>query len=460
MKVKASLPKGTRDFGPEQVYKRNYIFGVIREVFEKYGFQPIETPAMENLSTLTGNYGEEGDKLLFRILNSGDPFAKFRNESGDISDFGFTISDLCEKGLRYDLTIPFARYVVQHQNDITFPFKRYQMQPVWRADRPQRGRYREFYQCDVDVIGSDSLLDEVELIQIYCEVFGKLGINATIKINHRGILAGIAKFGNVDVTEFSVVLDKLDKIGLNNVLDEFHSKGYENSFIEIVEFLILEAEDGDKQINVLNNFFNGSLRFKSKDISYKNDIGTQATMRIFNIQDYVTEENVKFDFRLARGLDYYTGTIFEVKAEGVNMGSIGGGGRYDNLTGVFGMEGVSGVGVSFGVERLYDIMEELNLFPKNLGTGTQALFINFGGASETTAFKALQEIRRAGIASELYPSPEKMKKQMKYADAKKIPYVIFIGEEELKSGRLSMKNMKTGEQKAYALEEVVELLKR
>lgn len=451
MKVKPTIPKGTRDFGPKEVYKRNYIFGTIRSVFEKYGYQPLETPTMENLETLTGKYGEEGDQLLFKVLDSGDFLKDVKPdvyESKDAKKLSFAIAS---KGLRYDLTIPFARYVVMNQNEITFPFKRYQIQPVWRADRPQKGRYREFYQCDVDVVGSNSLLNEAELVQIYDEVFDKLGVAVTIKLNNRKLLAGLAEIAGVSdqLTHLTVAIDKLDKIGAEGVTKELITRGINPS---VLDFLI---ETGGME--------NREKLAKVKEHLKNSAIGLQGVAEMETVLNYLAMAslygaNLEFDLTLARGLNYYTGTIFEVKADGVQMGSIGGGGRYDNLTGMFGLNGVSGVGVSFGAERIYDVMEELGLFPDAVDRGTMALFINFGGVYEKAAFGYLQKLHKAGISAELFPSDDKMAKQMKYANAKNVHYVVFVGEEELKREKITVKNMLTAEQNELVIEQLITLL--
>jgi histidyl-tRNA synthetase len=448
-KIKPSLPKGTRDFGPVELRKRQYIFNTIKNVFEKYGFQPIETPVMENLSTLEGKYGEEGDKLLFRILNSGDNLTEIQNSKNKIQNNKDLIHVLSEKGLRYDLTIPFARYVVMHQNEIAFPFKRYQIQPVWRADRPQRGRYREFYQCDADVIGSDSLLNEVELILIYDEVFKKLNISATIEFNNRKLLAGFVDEMGVDekLTEFTVVLDKLDKIGKEKAMEEFEKIHLPMDAVKVI------------LNNTIGKINQEQLKFL-KEFLRTSEIGRKGIEEVEFILKHTTFSKLKST--LARGLDYYTGTIFEVKANGVQMGSIGGGGRYDNLTGVFGLEGVSGVGISFGIERIYDVMEELGLF-KHLdleSSTTKVLFVNFGGANELQAFEYANKLRQQNIAAEMYPASVKLDKQMKYANAKKIPFVAFTCEAELKNNTLQLKNMQTGEQAEYKIDEAIEILKK
>ncbi|CAN5222403.1 histidine--tRNA ligase [soil metagenome] len=453
MKVKPSIPKGTRDFGPKEVYKRNYIFGTIRKVFQKFGYHPLETPTMENLETLTGKYGEEGDQLLFKVLDSGDFLKDVKPETYEAKDakkLSFAISG---KGLRYDLTIPFARYVVMNQNDITFPFKRYQIQPVWRADRPQKGRYREFYQCDADVVGTDSLLSEAELTQIYDEVFTKLGMEVVIKINSRKLLAGLAEVAGVSdqLVHLTVAIDKLDKIGIDGVTKELITRGINP---EVMHFF-----------TETQGLENKEKLAKVKEHLKNSEIGSQGVSEMETLFSYleiahIYRAKVEFDLTLARGLNYYTGTIFEVKALGAEMGSIGGGGRYDNLTGMFGLNGVSGVGVSFGAERIYDVLEELNLFPPDVTQATTALFINFGGEFERAAFGYLQKLHMAEISAEIYPGDDKMAKQMKYANAKNIHYVVFVGEEELKREKLTVKNMITGEQNELTIEQLIILLKQ
>ena len=450
-KIKPSIPKGTRDFTPDQLAKRYHIMNTIREVFELYGFQPIETPTMENLSTLTGKYGEEGDKLLFKILNSGDYLSKADEQALQQRDSNKLTSSISEKGLRYDLTIPFARYVVMHQNEITFPFRRYQIQPVWRADRPQKGRYREFYQCDADIIGSDSLLNEVELIKIYDTVFKKLGFeDISIKINNRKILEGIAEVtGTADrFGQMTVILDKLDKIGEEGVRKEFLSSGFSEDQTEAILKILNDSQNHfDEVIEQLQH----------------SERGRKGLEELQFITDYLsdsTSNNVIFDLTLARGLDYYTGTILEVKANNVSIGSIGGGGRYDDLTGVFGLPGVSGVGISFGLDRIYDVMEELKLFSETSNVTTKVLFANFDPESERYAFGLLQEVRDNGINAEIYPSQEKLGKQFKYADSKNIPYVIMAGPEERATGLLQIKNMKTGDQQKSTIEEILDHLKK
>lgn len=443
--MKPSILKGTRDFSPEQVNKRNFIFDTIREVFVKYGFQPIETPVMENLSTLTGKYGEEGDKLLFKVLNNGDFLAKADEEALTERDSNKLVPSIAKRGLRYDLTVPFARYVVMYQSDIAFPFKRYQIQPVWRADRPARGRYQEFYQCDVDIVGTDSLLCEAELTQIYDEVFRKLGLKVRIKLNNRKILAGIAEVAGISdrFTDMATAIDKLDKIGLEAVKKEMTDRGIAPAAIEtVVEIL---------QVQNLNEL---EPLFAVSEIGKKGIAEMATVFDLLSLADLHNE--VFFDITLARGLNYYTGCIFEVEvAEDIRMGSIGGGGRYDDLTGVFGLNGVSGVGISFGAERIYDIMEELDLFPDDTRTNLQLLFVTFDESAFRYAFRCLNQVRAAGINAELYPDPVKMKKQMKYANDRNAPFVVIIGSEEMNSGKLSFKDMKTGEQVKLTLEEVM-----
>ena len=455
MAQKPSIPKGTRDFGPLVMAQRNYIFDTIRSVFQLYGYQPIETPSMEMLSTLLGKYGEEGDKLLFRILNSGDFLSGVNNLSAD-SDATSLLPFVSEKGLRYDLTVPFARYVVQYRNDIVFPFKRYQIQPVWRADRPQKGRYREFYQCDADIVGSDALLNEAELVQMVNDVFKKLGIKVVVKINNRKILAGIASYiGKPEaITDITVAIDKLDKIGIELVNNELLAKGIDQNAV-------------DKLQPVL--FMQGSSREKLQQMAQligDNETGAKGISEMQTLFDYLEsmhlDLNFELDLTLARGLNYYTGAIFEVKAIEVQMGSICGGGRYDDLTGIFGMPGVSGVGISFGADRIYDVMKELNLFPEKSESSTAVLFVNFGLVEERHCLPLLADLRKAGINAEIYPEADKMKKQMKYADQKKITFVVLAGETEIQTGRLTVKNMLTGEQsdvkteqlKAYFLEKL------
>ncbi|NQU34446.1 MAG: histidine--tRNA ligase [Bacteroidetes bacterium] len=453
MAQKPSIPKGTRDFSPEEMMRRNYIFDTIRNVFQKYGYQPIETPAIENLSTLTGKYGEEGDRLLFKILNSGDFLKKTIPDEFVNPNLNKITSKICEKGLRYDLTVPFARYVVQNRNDITFPFKRYQIQPVWRADKPQKGRYREFYQCDVDVIGSNSLVNEVELILIIDEVFTKLGINTKIKINNRKILAGIAEvIGEVDkIIDITVAIDKLDKIGLEKVNEELSTKGLSDDSIEKLQpILNLEGLLKDKFPKLM-------------EILADSEIGMKGLEEIMTVLKHIKELELNnkwsFDLTLARGLNYYTGAIFEVEAKGIQIGSICGGGRYDDLTGIFGLPDVSGVGISFGADRVYDVMNELDLFPKDSISTSRIMLVNFGEEEEKYCLKILKKIRKAGIHAELYPDYAKMKKQMKYADQKSIPAVLLIGVEEMETGLYTHKNMHTGDQQKVNFEQLLEILK-
>lgn len=446
---KPSIPKGTRDFSPEEMAKRNYIFNTIREVYHLYGFQQIETPAMENLSTLMGKYGEEGDKLLFKILNSGDCFAGISDEELMEKNAVKFAAKACEKGLRYDLTVPFARFVVQHRNEISFPFKRYQIQPVWRADRPQKGRYREFYQCDSDVVGSDSLMNEVELVQIMDEVFRRFGIRVCIKINNRKILTGIAEIiGEADkIVDITVAIDKLDKIGLENVNEELRGKGLPEEAIARLQPIILLQGSNEEKLRTL------------KDTLSASETGLKGVEELEFILERVQHTplraELELDLTLARGLNYYTGAIFEVKALDVQIGSITGGGRYDNLTGVFGMEGVSGVGVSFGADRIFDVLNQLDLYPADSLQTTQVLFVNFGRQEETYLLPVLAQVRAAGIRTELYPEAVKMKKQMGYADAKKIPYVAIVGETEMAEGKINLKNMITGEQRLVSVEELI-----
>ena len=447
---KPSIPKGTRDFSPVEMAKRNYIFNTIREVYHLYGFQQIETPAMENLSTLMGKYGEEGDKLLFKILNSGDCFAGIAKEELEEMNPVKFAAKACEKGLRYDLTVPFARFVVQHRNEISFPFKRYQIQPVWRADRPQKGRYREFYQCDGDVVGSDSLINEVELIQIMDEVFHRFGIRVCIKMNNRKILSGIAEVsGAADkIVDITVAIDKLDKIGLDKVNEELRDKGLSEEAIAKLQPVILLSGSNREKIASL------------KEVLAASETGLKGIEEMEFILDRIEKlalrAELELDLTLARGLNYYTGAIFEVKALDVQIGSITGGGRYDNLTGVFGMEGVSGVGISFGADRIYDVLNQLDLYPKDALQTTQLLFVNFGSQEEAYLLPIVAKVRAAGIRTELYPESCKMKKQMSFADAKKIPFVAIVGETEMAEGKINLKNMLTGEQSMLTIDELIE----
>jgi histidyl-tRNA synthetase len=451
---KPSIPKGTRDFTPVEMAKRNYIFDTIRNVFKLYGYLPIETPAMENLSTLMGKYGEEGDKLLFKILNSGDYLKGVKPELLEAADSNKVQSSISEKGLRYDLTVPFARFVVQHRNEIVFPFKRYQIQPVWRADRPQKGRYREFYQCDVDVIGSNSLLNEAELLMIIEDVYGKLGINIVIKINNRKILAGIAQYiGEADrLVDITVAIDKIDKIGLDNVNKELIERGLSQDVIDKLQPILLLEGDNRQKLSSLKEILASSITGM---------LGVIEIEKVLNISEASgLSVDLELDLTLARGLNYYTGAIIEVKAVDAQMGSICGGGRYDDLTGIFGLPDVSGVGVSFGAERIYDVLTELNLFPIDTLTGTQVLLVNFGDGESIYCLKIINTIRKAGISAELYPDTTKMKKQMSYADDKKIPFVILVGEEEIRTGLLTLKEMQTGEQFKLSIEDCIEKVKR
>ena len=444
---KPSIPKGTRDFSPAEMMRRQYIFNTIGGVFRTYGFAPLETPAMENLSTLLGKYGDEGDKLLFKILNSGDYAAGLDVESLH------SASKICEKGLRYDLTVPFARYVVQHQGEIAFPFKRYQIQPVWRADRPQKGRYREFYQCDVDVIGSRSLLNEVELIGIVEDVFKRLGISVTLKLNNRKILFGIAEImGHADkMIDITVAIDKLEKIGLDSVKAELRERGIEDAAIDKLQPILELNGTASEKINTL------------RDILSESEIGLKGIDEMRTIFDYVERQGIalpiELDLSLARGLNYYTGAIFEVKANDFAIGSICGGGRYDNLTGIFGMPDVSGVGISFGADRIYDVMIGLDLFPNEVDFATKVLFVNLGADEEAASLEALCKVRKVGISAEIYPDAGKMKKQMEYANRRNIPYVVIIGSNEIAEGKATVKDMRNGEQVSVAINGLAEELK-
>ena len=450
MAAKPSIPKGTRDFSPVEMAKRNYIFNTIRDVYHLYGFQQIETPSMEMLSTLMGKYGDEGDKLLFKIQNSGDYFSGITDEELLSRNAVKLASKFCEKGLRYDLTVPFARYVVMHRDEITFPFKRYQIQPVWRADRPQKGRYREFYQCDADVVGSDSLLNEVELMQIVDTVFSRFNIRVCIKINNRKILSGIAEIiGEADkIVDITVAIDKLDKIGLENVNAELKEKGISDEAIAKLQPIILLSGTNTEKLATLKSVLAASETGMKGVEESEFILGTLETMGLKN--------EIELDLTLARGLNYYTGAIFEVKALDVQIGSITGGGRYDNLTGVFGMEGVSGVGFSFGADRIFDVLNQLDLYPEGSLKTTQLLFVNFGQKEEIHLLPLIAKVRKAGIRTELYPEPAKMKKQMGYADAKKIPFVAIVGENEMAENKINLKNMLTGEQTLVTIEELIE----
>jgi histidyl-tRNA synthetase len=454
---KPSIPEGVRDFSPEIVAKRTYIFDTIKKVFVKYGFQPIETPTLEKLSTLTGKYGDEGDKLLFKVLNNGDYLAKADPSVLEAKNSTKLVSQICDRGLRYDLTVPFARYVVMHQNDIAFPFKRYQIQPVWRADRPQRGRYREFYQCDVDVVGSNSLMYEAELVQIYDEVFANLGLGVTIKVNNRKILAGMADVAGCSdkFMDMTIAIDKLDKIGLDGVQKEMTerdiSEDSQNIIVKLLEI---------KSLDALETFVE---QLKTQNAELKTDQILRGVSELKTFHQYfdlkAATNEVVFDITLARGLNYYTGCIFEVAAKGVKMGSIGGGGRYDDLTGVFGLKNVSGVGVSFGADRIYDCLAELDLFPKESAQNLKVLFVAFDDATHQFAFKNVIQVRAAGINADIYPEPAKMKKQLDYADKRKVPFVVIIGSDEMETGLLSLKNMVTGEQEKLTIEKIVDILR-
>ena len=446
---KPSIPKGTRDFSPVEMAKRNHIFDTIKSVFRTYGYQPIETPAMENLTTLLGKYGDEGDKLLFKILNSGDFTKKVQPQEFTSENTNALSTKICEKGLRYDLTVPFARFVVQYQNDITFPFKRYQIQPVWRADRPQKGRYREFYQCDVDVIGSNSLLNEVELVLIIDEVFSKLGVNTTIKLNNRKILSGMAEVvGETErLVDITVAIDKIDKIGIEAVNRELADKGVSQTAIEQLQPIIQLQGTNAEKLEILSN------SLATSEIGLK---GIEEMRNIFATLEALgnLRTTVELDLSLARGLNYYTGAIFEVKANDMEMGSICGGGRYDDLTGIFGLKNVSGVGVSFGADRIYDVMQHLNLFPESLLASSQVMFANFGHKEAAYCLPIIQKFRAAGISAELYPDAAKMKKQFDYANKKSIQYVVIVGESEMLKGEVSVKNMTTGNQETIKVSDI------
>lgn len=455
---KPSIPKGTRDFSPSEMARRNYIFDTIKGVFQLYGYQSIETPAMENIETLTGKYGDEGDQLLFKIMNSRPHDAKDSKKQAMREAFEATLQKtsnsalLTERALRYDLTVPFARYVVQHQNEISFPFKRYQIQPVWRADRPQKGRYREFYQCDVDVVGSDSLLNEVELINIIDKVFGKLDISATIKLNNRKILAGIAEYiENTDLLiDITVAIDKLDKIGLEKVNEELLQKGLSEESLQKLQPIMQLSGTNAEKLNILKNTLQNS------EIGLK---GIEELEAIFNyLNTTKVNTTVELDLTLARGLNYYTGAIFEVKANDVAIGSICGGGRYDDLTGIFGLKNVSGVGISFGADRIYDVLTQLDTFPNEVSSATQVLFANFGDAEQIYCLQAVNALREAGISAELYPDSAKLKKQMTYANNKSIPWVVLAGQSEIEAKVLTIKNMVSGEQQQLSIEDITKLL--
>jgi histidyl-tRNA synthetase len=457
--IKPSIPKGTRDFSASEMVKRNHIFNTISSVFKKYGYQEIQTPTMENLTTLTGKYGDEGDKLIFKVLNSGDYLSNIPAEKLESRNSQLLISEISEKALRYDLTVPFARYVVMHRNEISFPFKRFQIQPVWRADRPQKGRYREFYQCDADVVGSESLINEAEFVLIYHEALSKLGLNDfTIKINNRKILSGIAEIiGKPElIVDMTVAIDKLDKIGLDGVSKELIERGFNAEDIEKLKPIILLTGSNEQKLERLRAVLSSS------------ETGLKGIAEIETIFDYLNlltsnnpgtiNKSLELDITLARGLNYYTGAIFEVKTNEVAMGSIGGGGRYDDLTGMFGLSDLTGVGISFGADRIYDVLEELKLFPESASESTRVLISNFDEAAEKYALPLLNILRDKGISTEIYPSSGKLKKQMTYADDKNIPFVILIGSDEMETGLLTLKNMKSGEQQKLASEQIIEVL--
>lgn len=454
MATKPGIPKGTRDFSPVEMAKRNYIFDTIKGVYALYGFQQIETPAMENLSTLMGKYGEEGDKLLFKILNSGNFLSGVQQEELTEGNTNKLAARLCEKGLRYDLTVPFARYVVQHRDELTMPFKRYQIQPVWRADRPQKGRYREFYQCDADVVGSDSLLNEVELMQIVDTVFTKFGIRVCIKLNNRKILTGIAEMiGAADkIVDITVAIDKLDKIGLDNVNAELAASGISPEAVEKLQPIIRLSGTNKEKMAVMRQVLAESETGLKGVEECEFVLDTLAALGLHN--------EMELDLTLARGLNYYTGCIFEVKALDVEIGSITGGGRYDNLTGIFGMPGVSGVGISFGADRIFDVLNQLDLYPKETVTGTELLFVNFGMAEAAYCLPVMTKARQAGVRCEIYPDSAKMKKQMSYANAKAVPFVAIVGENEMNEGKITLKNMSTGEQSLLTPEEMINIIKK
>lgn len=449
---KPSIPKGTRDFSPAEMAKRNYIFNTIKDVYALYGYQQIETPSMETLQTLMGKYGEEGDKLLFKILNSGDFIGKLPSEEFVSDNVLKLAAKICEKGLRYDLTVPFARYVVMHRHELQMPFKRYQIQPVWRADRPQKGRYREFYQCDADVVGSDSLLNEVELIQIIDTVFTKFGINVQIKVNNRKILAGIAEYiGQPDkIVDITVAIDKLDKIGVDAVNAEMLANGISEEAVSKLQPILTMSGTNKEKLKTI------AQTIATSEIGVK---GVEETRFILEKVEAVGMQNeLQLDLTLARGLNYYTGAIFEVKAKDVAIGSITGGGRYDNLTGIFGMPGLSGVGISFGADRIYDVLNTLDLYPQNATQATQVLFINFGEAEADFCLPIATKVRAAGISVELYPDSAKMKKQMAYANSKSIPFVVLVGENEINQGKVTLKNMITGDQQLVSAEELIAIV--
>ena len=453
MAQKPSIPKGTRDFSPAEMARRNYIFDTIRQAFKLYGYKQIETPAMENLSTLMGKYGEEGDKLLFKILNSGDYLKPVGDEELTERNCARLASKLCDRGLRYDLTVPFARFVVQHRDELTMPFKRYQIQPVWRADRPQKGRYREFFQCDADVVGSDSLWNEVELLSLIDTVFRNLKIRTCIKLNNRKVLSGIAEvIGEADkLIDITVAIDKIDKIGIDKVNEELSQKGLNDEAISRLRPLLELSGSNSEKLQTLSELL------ASSEIGLK---GIEELKEVLAGIDTLGHEcDVELDVSLARGLNYYTGTIIEVKALDVEIGSITGGGRYDNLTGVFGMSGLSGVGISFGADRIYDVLNQLNLYPEEISNTVKVVFVNFGQAEAVQSAKYIAQLRQQGISAELYPDSTKMKKQMNYANDNKIPFVAIIGETELQDGTIAVKNMNSGEQKTMSINELIDALK-
>lgn len=453
MAQKPSIPKGTRDFGAVEMARRNYIFNTIREVYALYGFRQIETPAMENLSTLMGKYGEEGDKLLFKVLNSGNFRGEVSAEEYSEKNAAQLAARFCEKGLRYDLTVPFARYVVQHRDELQMPFKRYQIQPVWRADRPQKGRYREFYQCDADVVGSDSLLNEVELMQIVDEVFTRFDIRVCIKINNRKILSGIAEIiGAADkIVDITVAIDKLDKIGLDKVNEELRAVGLSDEAVEKLQPIISLSGTNEQKLDTM------------RQVLAQSETGLKGVDEVAFVLDTLKASHLRneleLDLTLARGLNYYTGCIFEVKALDVQIGSITGGGRYDNLTGIFGLPGLSGVGISFGADRIYDVLTQLDLYPAETNSGACILFINFGAKEAAHCLQLAAAIRKAGISAEVYPDSVKMKKQMSYANAHHVPFVALVGETEMAEGKVALKNMETGEQQNLTIDEVIETIK-
>jgi histidyl-tRNA synthetase len=449
-----SIPKGTRDFSPDVMVKRNYIFSAVRKSFERFGYQPLETPSFENISTLTGKYGDEGDQLIFKVLKSGDFLSEINPEILAEKNSKKVASVISDKALRYDLTVPFARFVVMNQNKIAFPFKRYQIQPVWRADRPQKGRYREFYQCDADVVGSNSLLNEVELVQIFDEVLSDLKVPSIIKINNRKILTGIAEVAGVSdrMMEMTIAIDKLDKIGLDGVVKELNDRGFSENSVQVISQFLVQSNNKEQNFETLETALGTS------------EIGMKGIEELKYVLDYVAsiglrDSSIEFDVTLARGLNYYTGSIFEVKVKGISLGSICGGGRYDDLTGIFGLQGVSGVGISFGADRIYDAMSELNLFPETLKSNTKLLFANFGPTEEKYSLPLLKALREAGINTEIYPDAAKMKKQFKYADDKGIPYVAVIGEQEMQSNKINLKDMTSGDQVQLTLEELITKMK-